>query len=192
MLFSSIWFASFLIYLGVLLVYVGLITLLVIIYQSHSASLVHARSREELEDVLHVLCGTPVWPVPPVVQSQWPIWPVNLTGLTGETWQFTFSGMKSLSWSSHLFTCPPSLYATSRPFQVAKSYSNATLPRPRPFIKGSINIDLQPSSTLWYYYNISNAQGQADCPVQWSFLLTQLLFLYSSLLIFVCIFVKKH
>jgi hypothetical protein len=43
------------IYLGVLIVCVGIITLLVIIYQNHSPSLVHARSQEELELFLQVL-----------------------------------------------------------------------------------------------------------------------------------------
>jgi hypothetical protein len=57
--FSSTLFASASIYLGVLLVCVGLITLLVIIYKGHSPSLVRSRSQEELEVVFAgALCYT--------------------------------------------------------------------------------------------------------------------------------------
>jgi hypothetical protein len=45
-----------------------------------------------------------VWPVPPAEQHQGPVWPVSLTGLTGDAWQFKFSGTKSLIRSSRLFT----------------------------------------------------------------------------------------
>jgi hypothetical protein len=57
--FWHIWFASASIYLGVLLVCAGIITLLVIIYQSYSPSLVCARSQEEIEFVFAgTLCYT--------------------------------------------------------------------------------------------------------------------------------------
>jgi uncharacterized membrane protein HdeD (DUF308 family) len=59
-LFSSIiTFASASIYLGVLLVCAGIITLLVFVYKGHTPSSVRARSQEVLEGVFAgVLCYT--------------------------------------------------------------------------------------------------------------------------------------
>jgi hypothetical protein len=57
--FQHITFASASIYLGVLLVCAGLITLLVIIYKGYTLSSVRARSQEVLEVVFSgVLCYT--------------------------------------------------------------------------------------------------------------------------------------
>jgi hypothetical protein len=55
---------------------------------------------------LQVHCATPVWPVPLVNVSEWPVWPVTTTSLTDGHWQHKLSGKKSLNRSSRLFNPP--------------------------------------------------------------------------------------
>jgi hypothetical protein len=85
-------------YLGVLLVCAGLITLLVIIYKGHTPSSVRARSQEVIEVVFAgVLCYTGLTSVTCEVQC-----------LTDHHHRWLkCSGRKSLIWSSRLFTPPP-------------------------------------------------------------------------------------
>jgi hypothetical protein len=103
-------------------VYAGIITLLVVIYQGHSPSLVCARSQEELEAVLQVLCATPVWLVSPMSRdidrsdrSTPLIWPVD----TGSS---SFRGRKYLV--GRLIYSPLSGFSTTGSKFVSNHVSN--------------------------------------------------------------------
>jgi hypothetical protein len=78
----------------------------VIIYQANSPSLVRARSQEELE----VVFAVSLWLTGLTGEGHQSDWchllsnAVSLTGPIGDAWQFKFSGTKSLSRTSRLFT----------------------------------------------------------------------------------------
>jgi hypothetical protein len=60
--------------------------------------------KRSLKLFLQVLCGSPVWPVEGNILTGATCWAEPATGVTGDAWQFKFSGMKSFSRSSRIFT----------------------------------------------------------------------------------------
>jgi hypothetical protein len=70
--------------------------------------------KRSLKLFLHVLYATPVWLMPPVKLSIWPVWPVTTTGLIGGHWQLKLSGRK-VKVGRHAYSQPPPI---SRSFQV--------------------------------------------------------------------------